>query len=104
MAADPDGLLLEATLLEAVRARGFEIVTFEDPIAFRFDYESRFRSRWDRGEGAGPEVVVRTEGHDAATLPYDLAQAGRRLSFGLGDLFPALAYPVVASLDRSGRG
>ena len=101
LAADPDGLLLEATLLEAVRERGFEIVTFEDPVAFRFDYESRFRSRWDRGEGAGLEVVVRTEGHDPAALPYDLVQAGRRLSFGLDDLFPALAYPVIASLDRS---
>ena len=101
MAADPDGLLLEAALLEAVRERGFEIVTFEDPVAFRFDYESRFRSRWDRGEGAGLEVVVRTEGRDPAALPYDLAQAARQLSFGLGDLFPAFAYPVVASLDRS---
>ena len=101
VAADPDGLLLEATLLEAIRKRGFEIVTFEDPVAFRFDYESRFRSRWDRGEGAGLELVVRTEGHDAAALPYDLVQAGRQLSFGLGDLFPALSYPVVASLDRS---
>ena len=101
VAADPDGLLLEATLLEAIRERGFEIVTFEDPIAFRFDYESRFRSRWERGEGAGLEVVVRTEGHDPAALPYDLVQAGRRLSFGLDDLFPALSYPVVASLDRS---
>ena len=101
LAADPDGLLLEATLLEAVRDRGFEIVTFEDPVAFRFDYESRFRSRWERGEGAGLEVVVRTEGHDPAALPYDLVQAGRQLSFGLDDLFPALAYPVVASLDRS---
>ena len=101
VAADPDGLLLEAALLEAVRERGFEIVTFEDPVAFRFDYESRFRSRWDRGEGAGLEVVVRTEGHDPAALPCDLVQAGRQLSFGLGDLFPALSYPVVASLDRS---
>ncbi len=101
VAADPDGLLLEATLLEAVRERGFEIVAFEDPVAFRFDYESRFRSRWERGEGAGLEVVVRTEGHDPAALPYDLVQAGRQLSFGLDDLFPALAYPVVASLDRS---
>ena len=101
VAVDPDGLLLEATLLEAIRERGFEIVTFEDPVAFRFDYESRFRSRWERGEGAGLEVVVRTEGHDPAALPYDLVQAGRQLSFGLDDLFPALAYPVVASLDRS---
>ena len=101
LAADPDGLLLEATLLESIRKRGFEIVTFEEPVAFRFDYESRFRSRWDRVEGAGLEVVVRTEGHDPAALPYDLVHAGRQLSFGLGDLFPTLSSPVVASLDRS---
>ena len=44
LAADPDGLLLEAALLEAIRERGFDVVTYEDPVAFRFDYESRFRS------------------------------------------------------------
>ena len=101
LAADPDGLLLEAELHEAIRERGFEILAFEDPVAFRFDYESRFRSRWDRGDGAGPEVVVRTERRDLSALPYDLLQTGRRLSFGLGDLFPALSHPVVATLDRS---
>ena len=101
LAADPDGLLLEAALQEALRERGFEIVTFDDPAAFRFDYESRFRSRRDRGEGAGPEVVVRAERRDLSTLPYDLLQTGRRLSFGLGDLFPAFSHPVVAALDRS---
>ena len=101
LAADPDGLLLEAALLEAIRERGFEIVTFEDHVEFRLDYESRFRSRWDRGEGAGLELVVRTGSCDPAALPSDLLQAGRRLSFGLDDLFPAFSYPVVASLDRS---
>ena len=101
LAADPDGLLLEAALLEAIRGRGFEIVTFEDHVEFRLDYESRFRSRWDRGEDAGLELVVRTGSRDPAALPYDLLQAGRRLSFGLDDLFPAFSYPVVASLDRS---
>ena len=101
LAADPDGLLLEAALHETLRGRGFEIVTFEDPVAFRFDYESRFRSRWDRGDGAGPEVVVRTERQDLSTLPHDLQQTGRRLSFGLGDLFPDFSHSVVAALDRS---
>ena len=52
VAADPDGLLLEAALLEAIRERGFEIVTFEDPVAFRFDHESRTRrSPAPRGSG-----------------------------------------------------
>ena len=101
LVADPDGLLLEETLLEAIRERGFEILLFDDSVAFRFAYESRFRSRWDRGETADLVIVVRGETHQlAATLPYDVLRAGRQLSFGLGELFPGLSYPVVASLDR----
>ena len=119
LVADPDGLLHEETLLEAIRERGFEILPFDDSVAFRFAYESRFRSRWGRGnrgdrgdrgnrghEGHGGEtadlvVLVRAERHElATTLPWDLLRAGRQLSFGLDELFPGLSYPVVASLDR----
>ena len=100
LVADPDGLLLEETLLQAIRERGFEILPFEDSVAFRFAYESRFRSRWARGEAADLVVVVRAERHQLATLPYDLLRVGRRLSFGLGELFPGLSYSVVASLDQ----
>ncbi len=38
---------------------------------------------------------------DLGSLPYDLLQAGRKLSFSLGDLFPNLSYPVIEMLDRS---
>ena len=100
LVSDPDGLLLEPALLEAIAERGFEIVDFDDPVAFRFDYESRFRPRRERG-AAGPEPVVRTGRRDLETLPYDLLQTGRRLSFGLEELFPDLSYPVVAALERS---
>ena len=88
LVADPDGLLLEETLLEVIRERGFEILPFDDSVAFRFAYESRFRSRWDRGETADLVVVVPAESHQLATLPYDLLRAGRQLSFGLGELLP----------------
>ncbi len=101
LAADPDGLLLEGTLLEAIRERGFEFLAFDDAVAFRFAYESGFRSRWDRGETADLVVTLRAGKHELATLPCDLLQAGRQLSFGLDELFPCLSYPVVASLDRS---
>ena len=100
LVADPDGLLLEESLLEAIRERGFETLPFEDSVAFRFAYESRFRSRWGLGEAADLVVVVRAESHQLKALPYDLLRAGRRLSFGLGELFPGLSYPVIASLDR----
>jgi hypothetical protein len=101
LVADPDGLLLEEALLQAIRERGFELIPFEDHVAFRFAYESKFRSHWDRGEITDLVVVLRAERHDLSTLPYDLLQAGRQLSFNLGQLFPNLSYPVITSLDRS---
>ena len=45
LVADPDGLLLEEGILEGIRERGFELIPFEDHIAFRYAYESKFRSR-----------------------------------------------------------
>ena len=98
--ADPDGLLLEEGILTGIRDRGFELIPFEDPIAFRYAYESRFRSRWDRNEQTDLVVVMQSMAGDLISIPYDLFQAGRKLSFNLGDIFPNLSYPVVAALDR----
>lgn len=100
LVADPDGLLLEEGILEGVRERGFELIPFEDHIAFRYAYELKFRSRWDRGEHTDLVVVLRSQASDLSGLPYDLLHAGRRLSFNLGDIFPNLSYPVVTALDR----
>ena len=100
LVADPDGLLLEEGILQGIRERGFELIPFDDPIAFRYAYESKFRSRWDRGEHTDLVVVLRSQASDLSGLPYDLFQAGRKLSFSLGDIFPNLSYPVVTALDR----
>jgi hypothetical protein len=99
--ADPDGLLLEEGILEGIRQRGFDLIPFDDHIAFRYAYESKFRARWDRGEQTDLVVVLRSSDSDLSALPFDLLQAGRRLSFNLGDIFPHLSYPVVTALDRS---
>ncbi|OGQ99000.1 MAG: alkaline phosphatase [Deltaproteobacteria bacterium RIFOXYA12_FULL_61_11] len=100
LVADRDGLLLEEGILEGVHERGFELIPFEDHLAFRYAYESKFRSRWDRGEHTDLVVILRSQANDLSGLPYDLLQAGRKLSFNLGDLFPNLSYPVVTALDR----
>ncbi len=100
LVADPDGLLLEEGILADVRDRGFELIPFEDHIAFRFAYETKFRSRWDRGEHTELVVVLRSHASDLGELPYDLLRAGRSLSFNLGEIFPNLSYPVVIALDR----
>ena len=104
LVADPDSLLLEEGLLTSIRKRGFELIPFEDPIAFRYAYESRFRSRWDQGEQTNLVVVLHSAARDLDYLPYDLLQAGRRLSFSIGEIFPNLSYPVLAALDRADLG
>jgi len=101
LVADPDGLLLEEGILHGIRERGFELIPFEDHVAFRYAYELKFRSRWGCGKQTNLVVVIRSPSSDLDSLPYDLLQVGRRLSFNLGDLFPNLSYPVVAALDRS---
>jgi len=101
LVADPDGLLAEEGVLQGIWKRGFDLIPFEDHVAFRFAYESKYRSRWDRGELTDLVVVLRAEAHDLRSLPYDLLQAGRKLHFNLGDLFPNLSYSVVVALDRS---
>ena len=100
LVADPDGLLLEEGILEGIRERGFELIPFEDHVAFRYAYETKFRSRWDKGEQTDLVVALRSGASDLGSLPYDLLQAGRRLSFNLGEIFPNLSYPVIAALDR----
>ncbi|HMZ56385.1 MAG TPA: BREX-3 system phosphatase PglZ, partial [Nitrospira sp.] len=74
---------------------------FSDPVEFRYAYESKYRSIWDRGEHTDLVVVLRLQNAELESLPYDLLQAGRKLSFNLGDLFPNLSYPVIEKLDRS---
>ena len=101
LVTDPDGLLLEEDILAGIRQRGFDLIPFGDPIAFRYDYESKFRCRWDRGEQAELVVVLHAAASELDRLPYDLLQAGRRLSFSLGEIFPTLSYPVVTALDRT---
>ena len=100
LVSDPDGLLTEEGMLTAIQRRGFDMIAFDDPIAFRFAYESQYRSVWDSGQATDLVVVLRSADRPLESLPYDLFKAGRRLAFALHQLFPRLNYPVIAELDR----
>ncbi len=100
LVADPDGLLTEEGMLSAIRERGFDLIPFDDPIAFRFAYEAKYRSIWDQGLQTDLVVVLRSEEQRLESLPYDLLKAGRHLKFALHQLYPKLNYPVIAGLDR----
>ena len=101
LVADPDSLLAEEKLALELRRRGFDLIEFKDPVEFRYVYEAKYRSLWDRGEYTDLVVILRLQDTELTLLPYDLLQAGRKLSFNLGTLFPKLSYPVVEKLDLS---
>lgn len=101
LVADPDALLREEQVLAALGARGYDVLTFDDPIAFRYAYESRYREQWRVTPGAAAALIVRTDQPDVRSLPYDLLTDGRRLTLGLHDLMPCLSYPVVRDFFRT---
>jgi hypothetical protein len=82
--------------------RGFEVLMFEDPVAFRYAYETGYRSKWERGESTSLVAVVPGGSADLEVLPYDVFHAGRKLSFSLSEQFPNLSYPVVSELSGVG--
>jgi hypothetical protein len=103
--ADPDALLREEQILAALAARGYDVITFGDPVAFRYVYESRYRTH---GPGtcevpgtSQSSLIIRTDQPDVRNLPYDLLTDGRHLTLGLHDLAPGLSYPVVRDFFRA---
>lgn len=100
IAADPDGVLLDERVLSGLRERGFELLRFEDSIAFRAEYEERYRAPWARGESAPfKALVLHLRGTDLNNLPWDYLHQARRVSVSLADLFPKLSYTVVRQVD-----
>lgn len=100
LVADPDGLLTEEGMLTAIKDRGFDLIPFDDPIAFRYAYESQYRRKWDTGQSTDLVVVLRSAESQLDKLPFDLLKAGRQLPLALHQFFPKLNYKVVAGLDR----
>lgn len=102
--ADPDQLLTEAGIIEGIRLRGFEVISFDDHAAFRYAYEQRFRRVWDAGSTTNLVVVLRAPRAELDWLPFDLLEEAKRqsrlLSFSVAELFPNMQPHVVAELDR----
>jgi hypothetical protein len=100
IAVDPDDVLLDEAILAGLRTRGFELVPFEDPMAFRVVYEEEFRRRWDFGaEGVTKSMILHMRSDDASSLPADYLAGGRVVTLSLAQLFPRMSYTVVRKLD-----
>lgn len=102
IASDPDNLLLDENILRVLRDRGFEVLPFEDSIAFRVEYEERYRVAWDRGaDGACKALVLQFQGEDLNLLPWDYLRHARRGDLSLADLMPKLNASVIRQIDST---
>jgi PglZ domain-containing protein len=95
--ADPDRLLTEPALNEALRGAGFDLLIFEEPIAFRFAYESKHRSRIDNGQLS--DLIILYQGDSGQSLPFDVVARSENVALSLTDFFPNLSYPVISALE-----
>lgn len=97
--ADPDDVLLDEQVLSRLRERGFEVQPFEDSVAFRGEYEERYRCAWDRGEpGPSRALILHLRGTRMDDIPWDYRRQARLVSLTLADLFHKLSVSVVRQL------
>jgi hypothetical protein len=99
LVADPDRLFTDPMLSEVMTIKGFDLLLFEDSVAFRFAYESKYRSRLDRREFVDLVVLYQADSSSLQSLPYDLLVRSTQLAFALTDFFPGLSYPVLSALE-----
>lgn len=95
LASDPDNLLLDEAIVAALRQQKIEMMEADDPVAFRYLYEKKYR---ERVADRQVSLLVRTCGN-AEDLPYDLLKQGHLVTFRLSDLFAGLSAAVVRQLD-----
>lgn len=93
LVADPDGILKEESILGYLNSKGFEIIEYNDPVAFRYIYEAELREQKSR------RLLVQVPGKNLKVLPYDILNMGVSVTLSLADFFPKFSYPVLKQLE-----
>ncbi len=100
LTADPDLLLADEEIQHELAARGFDLLTYDDPVSFRLIHESKYRALLDAGQSPNKAVIVQMTSRTLEELPYDILKAGRSVRLGLNEIFPGLSYLVLSAMDR----
>lgn len=91
--SDPDEILLTPTVAPTLARRGFELVTYRDPLAFRYRYETEMRvAAEDRA------YIVHVRGDAGTTVPWDVLNEARVHALSIPELFGALDANAVRAV------
>ena len=104
LASDPNGLLADVRVASEIRAAGFDVITFDDTVAFRLAFETQYRPRWDTGDKS-VSLVIRTIVPNPTTLPFDLVVMAERdariFRFSIAALLPTMSPIPLGHLDAT---
>jgi len=95
---DPDNILIDLLIYEQLKKNGFFILSYNDPVSFRLQYESSFRAKWDLGEKTDLRLLIRTSFASKSQIPFDLQQDGKIVKIGFEDIIRYLNRTVVEAL------
>ncbi|HZG09095.1 MAG TPA: BREX-3 system phosphatase PglZ [Allosphingosinicella sp.] len=91
--SDPDEILLAPTVAPILAERGFEMVSYRDPLSFRHLYETEILP-------SATEVafIVHVRADARTTVPWDVLQRARVVSLSIPELFGALDASAVRAI------
>ncbi|MBU2886743.1 BREX-3 system phosphatase PglZ [Gilvimarinus agarilyticus] len=94
IADDPDALLTEESLQQALMSKGLDLHFYEDPIALRYFLEHKVKP-----QQTACVVSIDSDQFDIDAISFDISQKATRLSLSLKDCFPKLTYTVLKALQ-----
>lgn len=94
--SDPDEILLAPTVSQILLQRGFELLPYRDPLAFRLFYETEILS--DTGDHG---FIIHVRGDAQNVVPWDILQRARTESLAIAELFGGLDSNAVRSIGTT---
>lgn len=100
IAVDPDEILGDEELLERLVSRDFVIIRYEDPVRFRYEYESRYRENLESNKSTRLLIIYPGEDSSINSIPYDVLSKAKVHKYNLFEIFSQFSYQAVKDLPR----
>jgi hypothetical protein len=91
--SDPDEILLAPPVIEILAERGFNVVAFRDPLAFRHLYETEMKMSAD-----DKAFIIHVHNDTLNVVPWDVLEGARVVSLSIPELFGSLDANAVRSI------
>lgn len=91
--SDPDEILLAPTVVEILAGRGFELVSYRDPLMFRQRYETEIAPAPDEAA-----FIVHVRGDARSSIPWDVLDQSRHIGLSIAEIFGALDANAVRAV------